>query len=148
MNLVKRTKVTRAMNAVAAGTTDQTSTWIDMANFDGIMFLINFGTITSGAVTSVKLQGATDSSGTGATDLTGTAITVADTDDNKIAILDLYQPDRTYRYIAAYVDRGTQNAVIDGIQAIQYAPRNVPTTHDSTTVLGSEAHASEAAGTA
>lgn len=148
MNLLKRTKTTRVMNAVAAGTTDQTSSWVDMANFDGVMFTIAFGTITGTAVTSVKLQGATDGSGTGATDLTGTSITVADTDDNKVAILDLYQPDRTYRYIAAYVDRGTANAVIDGITAIQYAPRNLPTTQDSTTVLGSEAHASEAAGTA
>jgi hypothetical protein len=46
------------------------------------------------------------------------------------------------------VDRGTANAVIDGIIAIQYNANVEPVTHDSTTVVGSEFHHAPAEGTA
>jgi len=46
------------------------------------------------------------------------------------------------------VDRGTQNAVLDSIVAIQYEPRVKPVTHDATTVGGGELHVSAAEGTA
>lgn len=145
-NLAKEVKVTRVMNAVAAGTSDQNSAVVDMTGFDGVMFLAAFGTITSGAVTSIKGQQGAASDASDAADLEGTAVTVADDDDNQVAGLDIYRPQE--RYVRLVVDRGTQNAVIDGVVAIQYKGRKFPTTHDTTTVVGIESHNSPAEGTA
>lgn len=145
-NLANEVKVTRVMNAVAAGTSDQTSSSVDMQGWDGVMFITAFGTITTGAVTSVKLVQDTASNLGSAADLAGTAQTVADDDDNQVVIHDIYRPQE--RYVGVVVDRGTQNAVIDGITAIQYKGRKQPTTHDSTTVIGCETYNSPSEGTA
>lgn len=149
MNLSKQVKITRHSNAVAAGTSDITpSAGINMAGFEGCLFLVEFGTITSSAVTSIKVQQSSDDGSSDAYgDLEGTSVTVADTDDNKIAYVDVYRPGK--QYLKLIVDRDTANAVVDGITAIQYGARALPPAHDSTTVLsGSEVHASPAEGTA
>lgn len=145
-NLANEVKVTRVMNAVAAGTTDQTSSAVDMQGWDGCMFITSFGAITTGAVTTVKLQQDTASNLGTAADLAGTAQTVADDDDNQVVIHDIYRPQE--RYVAVVIDRGTQNAVIDGVIAIQYKGRRQPTTHDATTVIGCETYNSPSEGTA
>lgn len=146
-NASKATKVTRSLNAVAAGTTDQNGPGIDMANFETVMFLFMFGTITGSAVTSCKVQTSDqDGSPDTYTDLVGTSLTVADDDDNQIGIIEIVKPRE--RYVRPFIVRGTQNAVIDGIVAIQFGPKKAPTTHDSSTVLGTETHISVAEGTA
>lgn len=147
--LAHDTKVVRHSNAVAAGTTDiEPTNGIDTANFDGVMFIVAFGTITAGAVTVVKAQQSTAVDGTGDAfaDITGSAISVADDDDNQVVLLDIQNP--TNRYVRCVVDRGTQNAVVDGIVAVLYGGANKPTTHDATTVVGAEVHVSAAEGTA
>lgn len=143
MNLSTNCKFTRVNNAAAAGTTDVESASVDMQNFNAVCFVVSLGAITASAVTDVHLEGSTDDSTFN--DLAGTAQTVADDDDNQIWILDLRYP--TLRYIRCVVDRGTANAVVDGIVAIQYQADFVPVTHDSTTVGGSEINVGVAAGT-
>lgn len=143
-NLAPTVKVTRLMNAVAAGTSDQLSSALDMQGFDGVILLTAFGTITSGAVTSVEVHQC-DTSGGSYAALTGTSIAVADDDDNQVVVHDIYRPRE--RYIKVNIDRGTQNAVIDGVTAIQYGARVQPTTNDSSTVVSREVHASPAEGT-
>ena len=144
MNLSRAAKVTRVSNAVAAGTTDINSSSVDMANFDSVQFVVAFGTITATAVTSCKLQTSSDDSSFN--DLTGTAITVADDDDNQVVVLDLGKP--LERYIRCTVDRGTANAVVDGIFCQQYLAGNQPVTHDATSVVDSEFTLAPAEGTA
>ena len=144
MNLSTAAKVTRVMNGVAAGTTDQNSTSVDMKGFDAVQFVALFGTIDATAVTSVKAQGSSDNSTW--SDLASTAVSVADDDDNQAVILDLNKPSQ--RYVRCVVDRGTANAVIDGVIALQYHATHEPVTHDSSTVAASETHLSPIAGTA
>ena len=143
-NLTTAGKVTRVMNAVAAGTTDQNSSSVDMKSFDSVTFYVSFGTIVAAAVTSVKAQTSSDDSTFN--DLKGTSITVADTNDNDVVALEIVRP--LERYIRCTVDRGTQNATIDGIIAVQTRADKEPVTHDSSTVVGSEVHASPIEGTA
>lgn len=144
-NLSEIISTVRVMNAVAAGTTDQNSSSVDMATFKGVRFVVAFGTITSGAVTSIKAQQSADDSNWN--DLEGTAQTVADDDDNQVFIIDIRDP--TDRYVRVVVDRGTQSAVIDGIIAERYAARGTqPLTNDSTTVGGQEIFSGPAEGTA
>ncbi len=79
-------------------------------------------------------------------DLEGTDVAIADDDDNKLAVLDVYRPQE--RYVRLVVNRATQNAVIDGVIALQYKGRKAPVTHDVTTVAGAELHVSPDEGTA
>lgn len=144
MNASISEKCTRVMNAVAAGTTDQNSSSVDMVGFNGVKFYTSFGTITASAVTSVKIQTSSDDSSWN--DLENSSITVADDDDNQITVHDINRP--LERYLRVVVDRGTQNAVIDGVIACQYGAIVCPTTDDSSTVVAREIHATPAEGTA
>ena len=143
MNVSRGIKFTRVLDAVAAGTSDQNSSSVDMKSYDAVTFVVGFGAITASAVTSIKLQGSDDDSSF--SDLAGTAITVADSDDDKIVLSEINQPQQ--RYVRCVVDRGTQNAVIDFAVALQSKANKAPVTQSST-VLGSEFHQAPAAGTA
>ena len=143
MNISRGVKFTRVLDAVAAGTSDQNSSSVDMKSYDAVTFCVGFGAITASAVTSIKLQGSDDDSAW--SDLAGTAISVADSDDDKIVLAEINCPQQ--RYLRVVVDRGTQNAVIDFAVALQSKANAAPVTQSST-VLGSEFHQAPAAGTA
>ncbi len=143
MNLSIRAKLQRVSNAAAAGTSDINSSSVDMLGYDGVMFIVAFGTITAGAVTSIHAEQSLDDSSFA--DLVGTGVAVADDDDNQLAYLDIKKPRE--RYVRCVVDRGTQNAVVDGIFALLYDPTEMPVTHDASTVAGGEQHSSPAEGT-
>lgn len=142
-SLLNEGKTTRVMNAQAAGTSNVNSSSLDMANFTNVVFIASIGTITATAVTGIKAQESDDNS-TWA-DLANTAVAVADTQSNKMALLEVIRPIK--RYIRLVVTRGTANAVIDGVIAIQFAERKQPVTQD-TTVAASEVWVSPVAGTA
>lgn len=128
-NRVTYEKFTRVINATAAGTSVITGSAVDMQGFDGVVFVALFGTLTSGQVTTL---GAGDSATTsGFVAITG-AVTaaLADADGTKMLVLDIFRPQK--RYITAIVNRATQNAVIDGVLACQYAAKKQPTTQDTT----------------
>lgn len=147
MNLSKFGKVTRVMNAVAAGTDDtQSSSVIDMKGFDAVTFIVGFGALTATAVTTVKAQQGAASNLSDAADLLGSAVSVADDDDNQVVVLEINHPRE--RYVRVQVVRATANAVIDFGIAIQTAAKSEPVTHDSATVVSSELHHAPAEGTA
>ena len=143
MNLSKAAKVSRVMNAVAAGTSDQNSSSVDMKGFDACQFVVAFGAITASAVTSVHVETSSDDSTFN--DLEGTNVAVADDDGNQLVIVEVDCPQE--RYLRVVVDRGTQNAVIDGAIAFQHKADTEPVTHDTSTVLGSEYHLAPDEGT-
>lgn len=146
-NLSSHTQPCRSMNAVSAGTSDtQVGTAIDTLGWDGVMFVFMFGTITTSAVVTIKAQQGTASNGSDAADLEGTAQSIADTDDNKIACIDIYKPRE--RYVRPVVTRATANAVIDGVIAILYRGDITPAAAHSTAVRVAEAFNSPAEGTA
>lgn len=145
-SLLKNCEFAKVSDAVAAGTTDANSASVNMSNAKGVAFVVHFGTITANAVTSVKLQQSDDDGATdGWSDLEGTAITVADDDDDQLVIAEIWRPLK--KYVRAVVDRGTQNAVIASIIAIKYGLRVMPATQPAT-VAGGEVAASPAEGTA
>lgn len=145
--LLKNVRVDRTMNAVAAGTSDQTSSAVDLKGFDGILWIVLFGTLTAGQVTSIKGQQSSDDGSTdGYSDIEGSAsAALADGDSNKMLLLDIYRPGKRYQKLV--IDRGTQNAVIDGVIAIPYHAHNKPVTQGST-VSSSEVLVEPAEGTA
>lgn len=127
----------RVMNAVAAGTSDQSSDWVDCQNCSGVRFIALFGTLTASQVTSMKLQGANASNKSDATDLldsdTGTVVTttaLADTDSNKMLVAEVHR--LKCRYVRVVIDRGTANAVIDGVIAEKIIKHPTPYAKDTT----------------
>lgn len=128
-------KVTQVKTTQAAGTTNIQSDAVDMSGFEGVVFVVSMGAITSGAATSANLQqSSTAALGATEADLEGSAITIADDDDNQCLVLDVYRP--TKRYVNAIVLRATQNSVINSIVAFQYGAELTPTTNDASTVIG------------
>lgn len=139
-------KLTRVIDRIAAGSSDETGDTIDMASFENVTFIVGFGTIVNAAVTGIRVETGAASDMSDATDLLGSAIVVADDDDTSIVAIEIIKPRE--RYLRVVVDRATQNAEIDFGLAVQSGPRVKPVTHDSDTVLGSETHTSPAEGTA
>lgn len=140
-------KITRVLNAVAAGTSVQAATAVDMTGFDGVLFIALLGTLTATQVTSLKAQQSSDAAvADDYSDLLGSNVgPLADGDSNKMLVLDVFRPEK--RYVKPVVVRGTANAVIDGVIAIQYTARSLPTAH-AASVAFSEKTASPAEGTA
>lgn len=146
MNLTKQGRFTRVIDRTAAGTSDVESSIIDTKGFKSITFIVGFGTIVADAATSVKIQTGHDDALSDAADLEGTSISIADDDDNGIVAIEVVEPQE--RYVRVVVDRGIQNAEVDFGLAIQTGPDFVPVTHDSSTVIDAELHASPYEGTA
>lgn len=146
VSILEQTKTVRVSNAVSVGTSTVTSSAVDTAGFGGCMFLVLFGAITDGTP-DIKVQQSSDDAAADAyADLAGTAIAMADTDDNDIGIVDVKAPKE--RYLKCVVTRGgSTGCVIDGILAVLYDPSELPVTQDST-VPQSEKHAAPDEGTA
>ncbi len=146
MNLSKDVRISQAITvtAGAAGTSDINGTTLDMSGYEGVLIVVTFGAIVSGATTSIKAQQGAASDLSDAADLAGTAQTIADTDDEKTFYIDLFNPQE--RYVRLVVDRSTQNATVASATYYQYGARVVPTTHGSN--VAGELHIAPAEGTA
>lgn len=146
MNVSKNHKITQAIapsDGVAA-TSDINGVTLDMQDFEGVLVTITFGVITSGAVTTIKMQQDSASGMGTAADLLGTSQTIADTDDDGVFYIDLVKPRE--RYVRLVVPRATQNAVVASALYEQYGYRKPPVTH--ATEVSGELHISPAEGTA
>jgi hypothetical protein len=130
-NLGKNVKVIHALNSVAAGTSNQTGSQIDMQGFDGVLFIADIGTLTASQVTKLQAQGS-NTSGSGFAAFNTDAVTpaMADGDSNKCLLLDVFRP--VTRYVKPVVERGTANAVINCVIAILYNEMHSPTVDDAT----------------
>lgn len=144
-NLTYSSRTIRVLNAVAAGTSDQNSAAVDTLGFAGVRFVALFGTLTATQVTSIYAEYSDDGT-TGWTEIAGSRVgPLADADSNKALVLDVYRPQK--RYVRCVVDRGTANAVIDGVIAELYLPADAPVTRHSS-VAAQEVHNAPHAGTA
>lgn len=137
-NLIKGIKCTVVSPAAVAATSQIDSSIVDMAGYDGVMFLALTGDVTSGSVLSLLAKGNTAnsiSSPSPTTLGTATYTSLTSTDADSMSLLvDVYRP--TQRYMFASLTRTTQNAVIGGIIAIQYQAHTKPTAQD-VSVIGS-----------
>lgn len=145
-SVLNNIKATRVSNAVAAGDTDVNCSILDMQGFLGVSFEAFFGALTATAVTGIKVQQGDQSNLSDAADLEGSALAIADDEDNQVLITDIFRPLK--RYVRLVITRGTADAVIDAAVGHQYRPIKPPVTQDSTTIAASELLASPDEGTA
>lgn len=130
-------KITRVANSAVAAQTDVASSILDMTGFDGVMFIGILGDVTTGSVLELEVQQDDVNDTAGMAAITSSTFTAGASDaDNKLLIQDVVRP--TKRYVRGVLKRGTANAVVDGIVAIQYRARNRPTVHGSTVLSAGE----------
>jgi hypothetical protein len=118
--------------AQAAGDANYTgASGVDMQGYDGVLFVALFGTLTADQKTSLSAQGSSTAINSGYAAFATPAVTpaMADADSGKALVLDIYRPQT--RYVQPIVDRGTANAVINGVIAILYSGDKLPAVPDT-----------------
>ena len=124
MNLSKNVKVTPIMGYYAAAQTQRKSDILDMAGYEGCLFLFHVGTVLNTGTIACDLNGNTTNA-TGGVKLAGGAsatitVTTAAIAKNIIEV-DIFQPDpATSRYLEAMFTLGAANTEILGVTAVQY----------------------------
>ena len=143
--MLDKVKITTALD-YASGTADRTGAILDMQGFAGVLIIVKFATIAAEAVTSVKAQQGAAANMSDAADLAGTAIAVADDDDNQVFVIDVEHP--TERYIRLFVDKDATNAAAESAIYLRYGPDYKPVVNTVANAVTSEAHVLPVEGTA
>lgn len=130
----KQNLISQVLGYFAAGTTKRTSSILDMAGYDGVLFIIGLGTlIENGTLDGFVEQNSANSTSGMARLATTTVYTVTAADAAKAQsciLIDVYRPQE--RYLQCNITPATQNAVILGMVAIRYHGRVKPESQDST----------------
>lgn len=113
-------KITKLADHSTANTTDVTSAELDMAGFEGVVFVSSFG--TAAANNLVTVHGSATSGAEAAT----TTTCGSGTSDEDV-IVDVFRP--SFRYLKLVASRGT-SSTLESIWAIQYGPRTKSQTSD------------------
>ena len=131
MNLLKNVQVDAVLGYYAAGTTTRKATTIiDMAGYEGCMFIYNFGTILDTGTLACSVTGNTTEA-TGGTPLAATVTATVNATTAALPqsaiVVDVTNPEpSTSRYLEAIVTPAVANAVILGITAIRYTGKLKP----------------------
>lgn len=128
-NLTPNVKTIRINNAAAAGTTDITCTSVDMSGFNSARFIALLGTLTATQVTKLVIAQSDDDGSTDTYSTIHTGTAAADADSNKMLITEVNFPGK--RYLRCVVDRGTANAVVDGVIVELFNASIVPVVADA-----------------
>lgn len=133
-NLTKNALFTRVENAAAAGQTTLTTDTLDMKGYDGCTFIAALGDVTDTSVLTLTIATGDASDGSDAADtgIIATFTAGASDADNKLLIAEIVRPLK--RYVTATLDRGTANAVVDGIFCIQTDANTEPVTQSASVV--------------
>jgi hypothetical protein len=141
MNLYDTIKISEHIPTTATGTTTINGNTVDMADFDGVLFLIKYTTAATN--NTLKAQQGQASNMSDAADLLGSSVVVGASDE--IVWIDLFKPQE--RYVRALALRGT-TTVIEWAVAIQYGPRLKPISNVLAGTINGKLLASPIEGTA
>ena len=133
-NLLKNVAVKQILGYYAAGTTLRTSDIVDMAGYDGVMFIAGLGTLIEAGTLDVFVeQDSAAGGGTMARLATTTVLTLTAAHATLVKsciVVDIYRPQE--RYVRANITPAAQQAVILGIVAILYKGHKAPVTQIAT----------------
>lgn len=142
MNLSKDIKVTTCLD-YASGTASRNGATLDMSGWDGVVAIIKHATIAGSAVGDFHWEQGAASNLSDAADLTGTAIAVADDDDDEVWVSDLYRP--LERYVRGVITKDASHAQAETVIYIQYRGSKLPVSNAGADAF--ELHVSPAEGT-
>ena len=134
--LTDNVKITKVKDHSAADTASVACTGVDMAGYDGVLFLTSFGTANANNVLKVQ-QSSDDGSSDAYDDLLGTSVASGSSDED--VWYDLTRPGK--QYVRPYVVRGT-SSTLESVWAVQYKARAKPITNSvSGTIIGEQGNA-------
>jgi hypothetical protein len=139
--LSSNVKITKVADHTTAGTDAVTSAEVNMAGYEGVMFVTSFGTANAGNL--LKAQQDTATGMASAADLEGTSVTSGTSDED--VWLDVYKPRE--QFVRVYATRGA-SSTLESIWAIQYGPRYAAPDNTTSGTITGEQHVSPAEGTA
>jgi hypothetical protein len=145
-HLLNKIEVHEINAAVSAGTNDTDSDILDMAGFDGVMFVVPVtDSVATGTLTLTMEQSATNSAGTMAATVATTTVTCAVNDDinDTFAVLDVVRP--SLQYVRLNFVTATANIATGNVIAVKYRARDEATTQPSADVSGSAVFVNPAA---
>lgn len=142
MNLSNAVKITKVVDqSSAAGTSSAEGAVIDMANYDGCLFMTSFPTAAANNGLKCKMSSASDTGTQG--DIEGSATASGASDEDHW--LDVYRPRK--RYLQVVVVRGTSSKLGD-VWALQYKGNKRPEDNVTTGTITGEVSVSASTGTA
>jgi hypothetical protein len=128
MNLLKNVKVDQILGYYAAGTTKETSDIIDMAGYDGVLFIAELGTLIAAGTLDVFVEENSSNSTVGMARLATTAVYTVTAAAALLAknciLVDIYKPLK--EFLQCSITPAAQQAVILGITAIRYRGKAKP----------------------
>lgn len=129
---LENNKIVRVSSSTSAGTSDVTTSVVDMTGYDEVTFVAHLGTVVDAAVITLTTKMNTANSTSGATTITNGASTAltASTSSNLDIAVNVAKP--TQRYVFAVLTRATQNVTVQCIDAILSKATGVPVTQGST----------------
>lgn len=142
MNLLKNSKWYYLADAVsAASNTDDDSTIIDTAGFEGCVFVtsITDSVATGVATMTVEQNTANSAVGMAALGASGVATATSATNDDlnsKLLIVDIYRPQE--RYLRVNRTSATANIAFGAVYAVLYNARKAPVTQATAEVADSD----------
>jgi len=143
MNLLRNINIIKATTIRLTGSSSQLSKAIDMAGFDGCLFVAVGSSLTAANSSKMKLfvKSSTAVAGTYTKSLyyAGSSSGLAAGVNKRLLCLDVYKP--TKRYLKAFLQHTTK---VDAILAIQYQGRRPGSSAfmNSTTIAGSTVYIS------
>lgn len=139
--LTNQVKITKVADPSTAGTSTVTTSILDMAGYESVVFITSLGTAAAGNL--IKVQQDAENSTASMADLTGTSVSSGSSDED--VWVDVYRPEK--RYVRAQIVRGTSSTLGD-VWALQYGPRTLPVDNTTTGTITGEQHLRPLEGTA
>lgn len=128
MNLSKNVQIDQVLGYFAAGTTKRVSAILDMAGYDGVIFIANLGTLIEAGTVDVYVEQNIINSVTGMARLAGQAVHTVTAADAALTysaiVVDIANV--VEQYVQCNITPAAQNAVILGCVAIRYSGRVKP----------------------
>jgi hypothetical protein len=124
----------------AANNTDSNSSRVDMAGYEGCLFLCTCTVFAAGGVATLTIEGgATDADPTATGALTGASATITDTAgavyNNTILAINVHKPQD--RYLQAVRVSSAANVTFGPLIAIRYNGDVLPVTQDTDSIVDS-----------
>lgn len=141
MNLASNIKISWVKALIASSdSTDGNTAILDMAGFDGVVFVTPVTTATAGSVVALTVEENTANSDSGMTAIAGAVATKTSPANGTLLVVDVYRPRE--QYVQGVITSATQAATFDATIAIQYKGSKLPiaealTIADQTIVVGS-----------
>lgn len=139
LNFIKNFEISEVLAPISASSsTDSNSDILDMAGWEGVVFIVPITDSVATGVATITAQQNTANSDTGMAALSGASATATCTtnDDlnNQLLVLEVHKPRE--RYVQIAVTSGTADIAFGNGIAIRYRNRKQPIT-DAATVLDS-----------